>query len=315
MSEGAGQHARFRRALGRRHAQEARSHELLSGDEAFGADVRALPEAMRSRIKSASTDSLLDLLKAEDAKVQANRHMVGYVVREICARLGGRAQALDAGVPEWAISLRGQGKQPADTHVFVGWVDSDGVIAWHDDAFHPQRSQEIAPELLQRIEKLDGCGGVFGRTDDSEVQARAERLRHTLGQWRGRSLKTLGAVSPSKILRSVSAVASATLRRFLESDSVDADACMLALDGKQVVLLSATGDVYKLNRTETKQLALKGLLPAHWFLPLHWWKDKKVEEQQEQDREDKKGRVAVYKGKYDDEQEVGFDEDKEGYGE
>ena len=149
----------------------------------------------------------------------------------------------------------------------------------------------------------------------ADAAARAERLRHTMGKWRGRSLKTLGAVAPDKVLRSVGAVASSSLRRFLESDALDADACMLALDGKQVVLLSATGDVYKLNRTETKHLALKGLLPRHWFLPLQWWKDKKVEEQQEQEKEDKKGRVRVYKGKYDDEQEVGFDEDKDGYGE
>lgn len=314
MSQGPGQHAKYKRALGRAHAREAQSHELLAGDEAYGADVQALPEAMRQRIKSSRTEALLDLLKAEDAKVQANKPMVAYVVREIVARTGGLEAAREAGVPEWALALRGRGKQPDDTHLFVGWLDSDGEIAWHDTAFHPGRPQEMASETLQRIEKLDGCGGIFGRTDDSEVQARAEKLRHTMDRWRGRSLKTLGAVPPDKIRRTVGAVASASLRRFLDADVLDADACMLALDGKQVVLLSATGDVYKLNQTETKHLALKGLLPRHWYLPLQWWKDKKVEEQQEQEREDKKGRVRVYKGKYDDEQEVGFDEDKDTYG-
>jgi hypothetical protein len=314
VSQNIGQRAKFRRALGRSHTREAQTRELLSGEEAFGADVQALPEAMRQKIQSSRTETLLDLLKAEDAKVQANTKMLGYVVRVLVTRLGGLESAREAGVPEWALALRQRGKQPDDTHLFVGWVDSDGQIRWQDDRFHPSRPQEMAPELLQRIEKLDGCGGVFGRTDDSETQVRAERLRHTMDKWRGRSLKTLGAVAPDRIKRSVGAVASASLRRFLEADALDADACMLALDGKQVVLLSATGDVYKLNSTETKHLALKGLLPRHWFLPLQWWKDKKVEEM-EQDKDDKKGRVRVYKGKYDDEQEVGFDEEKDGYGE
>ncbi len=315
MSQHLGPYARFRRALGRPMADQARGDDLLSGDVGLTADLRALPEAVQRKIESSSTDSLIDLIRAEDARVEANRALVGYMVQVIAGRLGGLAAAREAGVPEWALSMIDRGKQPDDTHLFVGWLDADGDIAWQDRSFHPTRSTDIPPEMVRRIEKREACGGVFGRCDDREVQGRAERLRRTMDKWRGRRLQALGPVAGETVLGAVHSIASNALRRFLEADALEADACMLALDGKQVVLLSATGDVHKLSKKETNHLALKGLIPHNPPLPLHWWKDKQVQEDQEQDDKKGRGRVRVYKGKFDDEQEVGFEEDKEGYGE
>ena len=87
---------------------------------------------------------------------------------------------------------------------------------------------------------------------------------------------------------------------------------MLALEGRRVVALGSQGDVYRFNQKETKHLARVGLLPRHWYLPMQWWKKKKEEEKQEED--ERKGKVRVYKGRYDDEDEIGHEE-KEEYGE
>lgn len=316
MSERMGAQASFRRALHRPPARESATRELMSGEEVHTPDVRGLPPAVQERLMSARTESLLDLLQAADARVGANRLPVAFAAQVLVERLGGRGAALTAGVPEWALdpSLRAHAKERDNTHLFVGWVDRDGAVEWEDRAFHPDRPADIAADFMQRIRTLDGVGGIFGRTDDGAVQARAERLRHTMDKWRGRSLRTLGAVAPERVSKALGAVASPGLRRFLEGDAqAAAHACMLALEGKNVVLLSASGDVCRLSRTETKHLALVGLLPRHWFLPLHWWKDKKVQEQ-EQEKDDARGKAKVYQGRYDDEQEVGLEEEKDEYG-
>ena len=159
MSQHLGPYARFRRALGRPMSDQARSDDLLSGDVGFTADLQALPTAVRRKIESSSTDSLLDLIQAEDARVEANRGLVGYMVQVIAGRLGGLDAAREAGVPEWALSMSERGKQPDDTHLFVGWLDADGDIAWQDRAFHPARSTDIPPEMVRRIEKREVFGG------------------------------------------------------------------------------------------------------------------------------------------------------------
>jgi len=303
-----GRAAKFKRALKRPLTRAERDRQLLGGDEGFSPDVRGLPDEMRRKVDSARTDTLFGLLKAEDARVGANRALVGYVVQVLAARLGSYDALHERGLG-WATEMERDGDRDDGTHFFVGWTEDAGRIRWQERWFHPNKPQDIPPELVQRFQRLEGCGGVMARADDREATTRADKVRQTVSRWRGRHLQGLGPVQTQRIEAALGPVATHELQTFLEGSR--GKSCMLALDGRRVCILDSEGNVYKFNRVETKHLARVGLLPRHWFLPMQWWKKKKEEDQEKE--EEQKGKKRIYKGRYDDEDEVGMEE-KEEYG-
>ena len=227
----------------------------------------------------------------------------------LAGRLGSLDALHDRGLG-WATDLERDGDQEEGSHVFAGWIEDAGKVRWVENWFHPDRPQDVAPEMVERFRKLDGCGGVLARLDDAAALSRVEDVRHTASKWRGRPLQSLGPVAADRLARALGPVASYELETLLDEEG--SASCMLALEGRRVVALGSQGDVYRFNQKETKHLARVGLLPRHWYLPMQWWKKKKEEEKQEED--ERKGKVRVYKGRYDDEDEIGHEE-KEEYGE
>ena len=301
--------AKFKRALKRPLARKEPSGEL-GGQSELSTGRGGVRDEVRQRIDSARTEALLDLLKAEDARVGANRPLVGYVVQVLAARLGSYEALHDRGLG-WAVSVEREADPGEVEHFFVGWTEDAGRVQWLERWFHPDRPQEIAPELVDRFSRLDGCGGVMGRADDREAASRADKVRRSVTAWRGRPLDALGPVLADRIDQTLGPVSSHELQEFLGGNR--GQAVMLALDGRRVCALDSEGNVYRFNGVETRQLARVGLLPRHWFLPMQWWKKKKDEQKAEEEREQDKQRI--YKGRYDDEQEVEEEEEKEQYGE
>lgn len=290
-----GRLAEFRRALDRIDPSSGLSFD----PQQHISSSRSLPPDLADQLRELDTDDLLDILRGNDAELSVNRDIRDFVgdlvrlratsddLREEHERDFDPADTLPAGPEE------------EQEEFFVGWTATeDGHVEMASHSYHPSNRAQVSHETLQRYRDKVLSGGMVGRVGNKSDLAQAIRVQQQNDRWRGRTLQRVGEVKAEELKGALKAVLTPRIENLLLGQRHQD--VTLALDGRNAVLLTRDGDILKLNRTETRHLALVGILPRHWFLPLMWWK-RMLAEQESSLAEQGKSKKRIYKGRYDDE--------------
>jgi len=288
-----GRLADFRRALDRVDpslSQGFDPREHLSSSD-------ALPRELAEQLRKLDTDELLDILQGADAQLAANRDVQRFVADLVKARTG------DDELDEEELAARdGAAALPPEEEreFFVGWSEgAGGEISFVSHSYDPNDRAQIAYPTLEAYRSRSGAGGKLGKVGNHGDILEAIKLQQQNDRWAGTKLAKFGNVDAKELMWALKSVITPSLKELLGKEGNDV--VTLCLQGRQAVLLTRDGGIHALNRIETRHLALVGILPRHWFLPLMWWKQMLAEEESalaERGRSKKK----IYKGKYDDEE-------------
>ncbi len=299
-----GRLAEFRKALGRIDSSVER--ELADTQQQLES-TRNLPPELAKELRDMETDELLDVLRGQDPEVALNREVFGYVRDLLKHRLDTDEELTEEDMAP-APAVEGEQEEEQE-EFFVGWsAGQSGEIQFINQIYQPSNRAHISHETLTRYRQRVLAGGVLGKVGDRAAMARAIELQRQNDQWRGRTLHRVGEIQAPEIYAALKAVASSHLKNLLKAQGTEP--VTLALDGRRAVLLTKDGQVTRLGRVETRHLALVGLLPRHWFLPLMWWQRMMLEEEAEL-AERGRSKKRIYKGKYDDEDLERKEEEKE----
>ena len=287
-----GRLAEFRRALER--VDPSARHGFDPGEHLGSA--RSLPPDLADQLRKLDTDELMEILGAQDAQLDANRELHRFVSDLVRLRVGkDEVDEEEFAPPEKDSSPPEEGEE-----FFVGWMGGEGGrVEMVSQVYSPGNRAQISHETLQRYRGRVQAGGFVGKLGSSADLAEAIRLQRQNDRWSGRTLQRVGEVKADELIRALKAIITPVLKEILEREGNDV--VTLALDGRRAVLLTRDGRITKLNRVETRHLALVGILPRHWFLPLMWWK-RMLSEQDAQDAEQGRSKKRIYKGRYDDDE-------------
>lgn len=267
-----------------------------------------LPRELADELRKLDTEDLLELLHGEDVRLAANRDVQRFVSDLVRLRTGGADELADD--QELAQSDAGQQEGPGEEReFFVGWMEGQGgTIELVSHAYQPSNRAQVSHTALQRYRSKERAGGIVGKVDNKSDLTEALRLQQQNDRWTGHKLDSLGQVKAKELVAALKAVISPKLKDVLLQEGNDI--VTLCVENHRAVLLTKDGHIYQLSRLETRHLALVGILPRHWFLPLMWWKQMMAEED-EKEAERGRGKKRIYKGRYDDEDEVEEGEEKE----
>ncbi len=290
-----GRLAEFRRALDRIDPSSGLSFD----PQQHISSSRSLPPELADQLRELDTDDLLEILRGNDAELSVNREVrdfIGDLVRLRSTSDDLREEHEQDFDPGAALPA---GPEEEQEEFFVGWsATHDGQVEMVSQSYHPSNRAQVSHETLERYRQRMLAGGMVGKVDNKSDLAQAVRLQQQNDRWRGRTLQRVGEVKSEDLKSALKAVMTVALENLLNSQRHQD--VTVALDGRNAVLLTRDGDIHKLNRTETRHLALVGLLPRHWFLPLMWWQ-RMMGEQEGQLAESGRSKKRIYKGRYDDE--------------
>ncbi len=298
-----GRLAEFRRAIDRLDP----SAQLSFDPQQELSASRALPPALADQLKELETDELLEILQGADASLRSNREVRDFVGDLLRHRSDDDFDdELDSGRPD--VDL--EPEESEEREFFVGWVAGQGGdVELVSHSYRPSNRAEVSHETLERYRNRMLAGGMVGKADSKADLAQAVRLQRANDRFSGRSLTRVGEVEAMTLMHALQAVINPALKNLLQKSGNRE--VTVALEGRQAVLLTKDGHITPLSRVETRHLALVGILPRHWFLPMMWWK--RMADEQEADLAEKgRSKKRIYKGRYEDDDNEGMEgEEKE----